>query len=164
MSRGGDRGLLLTRKTILTILLVGVVVVLLLLSVLLSNLPKGGPTGNGSAEYFTDTVTKIVDGDTLYVGDVKIRLVLVDTPEVGENGFEEATHFAASLCPVGSNATVDQDDDQLYDQYGRMLAVVYCGGKNLNAELLEGGHAVILTQYCDESEFGDQEWAREYGC
>ncbi len=164
MSRGGDRGLPLSRKTISTIILVGVVVVLLLLSVLLSNLPEGGTPGNGSPEYFEGPVTKIVDGDTLYVGNVKIRLVLVDTPEVGENGFEEATQFAASLCPVGSNATVDQDDDQLYDRYGRMLAVVYCGGKNLNEELLEGGHAVILTQYCDESEFGDQEWAREYGC
>ena len=164
MNRGGDRRPLLARKTTLTILLVGVVVVLLLLSVLLSDPPDGGTPGNGSAEYFEGPVTKIVDGDTLYVGNVKIRLVLVDTPEVGENGFEEATQFAAGLCPVGSNATVDQDDDQLYDRYGRMLAVVYCGGKNLNEELLEEGHAVILTQYCDESEFGDQKWARDYGC
>ncbi len=118
----------------------------------------------GSAACFNDTVTKIVDGDTLYVGDVKVRLVLVDTPEVGEVGYEEATQFAGSLCPVGSEAWVDQDDGQLYDAYGRMLAVVYCGGKNLNEELLEGGYAVILTRYCDESEFGGEGWAREFGC
>ncbi|TET90867.1 MAG: hypothetical protein E3J35_04305, partial [Methanomassiliicoccales archaeon] len=122
--------------------------------------PENGTPCLGQAECFNDTVTKIVDGDTLYVGDVKVRLALVDTPEVGEVGYEEATQFAGSLCPVGSEAWVDQDDRQLYDAYGRMLAVVYCGGKNLNEELLEGGYAVILTRYCDESEFGGEGWAR----
>lgn len=42
------------------------------------------------------------------------------------------------MVAVGSEAWVDQDDWQLYDGYGRMMAVVYCGGKNLNEELLEG--------------------------
>ena len=127
-------------------------------------LSEDGSPCLGSAACFNGTVTKIVDGDTLYVGDVKIRLALVDTPEVGEVGYEEASQFAGSLCPVGSEARVDQDDRQLYDAYGRMLAVVYCGGKNLNEELLEGGYAVILTRYCDESEFGGEGWAKEGGC
>lgn len=164
MSRGGSLDSLVVKVIIMTAIIVGAIVVLLLLSFPPSNLWGDGGLCSGSAECFEDTVTKIVDGDTLYVGDVKIRLALVDTPEVGEDGFEEATQFAKNLCPVGSNATVDQDDEQLYDWYGRMLAVVYCDGKNLNEELLEKGHAVILTQYCDESEFGNQAWAREYGC
>jgi endonuclease YncB( thermonuclease family) len=175
MSRGGTRGRLLVSDMVLIIILVGIVVGLLLVSVL-SPIPRdeGSPPGNGneenegpclgSADCFEDDVTKVVDGDTLYVGGIKIRLSLVDTPESGQSGFEEARNFVINLCPVGSIALVDQDDYQLYDNYGRMLAVVYCGGKNLNKELLEEGHAVILTQYCDDSEFEDQKWARDYGC
>jgi len=45
-----------------------------------------------------------------------------------------------------------------------MIAVVYCGGKNLNYELLKSGHAVILTHYCDLSEFRGETWAVEFGC
>ena len=131
--------------------------------------PEGGPsTGGtsckGSAQCIKGEVTKIVDGDTLYIGDLKIRLALVNTPEVGEAGYDGAKNFTASLCPVGTQATADQDDKQLKDQYNRTIAVVYCGGKNLNEELLKSGHAVMLTQLCDESEFESESWAREYGC
>lgn len=126
--------------------------------------PEEGTDCRGSADCLKGEVTKVVDGDTLYIGDVKIRLALVNTPEVGEPGYDDAKNFTASLCPVGSQATADQDDLQLQDTYGRMLAVVYCGGKNLNQELLEYGHAVILTQYCTESEFGNDSWATAYGC
>ncbi len=161
---------------VLIVLLMIIVVGFFLVVVLPPTTPNGGsPTGNGaqpengnpcmgSADCFEDDVTKIVDGDTIYVGGIKIRLSLVDTPEFGESGFEEAKQFVSDLCPVGSIALVDQDDYQLYDSYGRMLAVVHCGGKNLNKELLEEGHAIILTQYCEDSEFEDQKWARDYGC
>lgn len=164
MHRGGDLGSLLTREWMLVAFLISVIAILALSSILLSNPPEEKALCSGSAECFEGTVTRIVDGDTLYVDDIKIRLALVDTPEEGEEGYEEASQFAESLCPVGSQAMVDQDDWQLYDRYGRMLAVVHCGEKNLNKELLDEGHAFILTRYCDESEFGNQEWARDYGC
>ena len=170
MRRGGTKRRLLISDFALIIILVGIVVGLLLVSVLPpAPTNEGDQPGNGnpclgSADCFEDDVTKIVDGDTIYVGGIKIRLSLVDTPESGQSGFEEAKEFVSNLCPVGSNALVDQDDYQLYDNYGRMLAVVYCGGKNLNKELLEEGHAVILTQYCDDSEFENQKWARDFGC
>ena len=118
----------------------------------------------GTAECFEGEVERIVDGDTLYVEGVKIRLSLVDTPESGEAGFWEAKDFVEYLCPEGSQATVDQDDWQLEDNYGRMLAVVHCNGKNLNEELLDGGYGEILTYYCDLSEFGGETWARRHGC
>ncbi len=175
MRRGGTGHRILLSDMVLIIILVGIVVGLLLVSVIPpAPQNEGGTPGNGneenegpclgSADCFEDDVTKIVDGDTLHVGGIKIRLSLVDTPESRESGFQEAKDFVSNLCPVGSNALVDQDDYQLYDSYGRMLAVVYCGGKNLNKELLKEGHAVILTQYCDDSEFEDQKWARDYGC
>jgi len=118
----------------------------------------------GTAGCLKGDVTKVVDGDTLEIDGTRIRLALVDTPEFDEAGFEDANNFTANLCPIGSQATVDQDDLQLEDSFGRMIAVVYCNGKNLNEELLKNGHAVILTQHCAESEFGNDSWARDYGC
>ncbi|MCJ2556751.1 MAG: thermonuclease family protein [Candidatus Thermoplasmatota archaeon] len=141
------------------------VVTFVVVSMIISVIPAPEPQEHGGAgENIEGEVTRIVDGDTLYIDDVKIRLALVDAPEYGETGYDEAKDFAADICPEGSQATADQDDWQLEDEYGRMIAVVYCGGKNLNYELLKSGHAVILTQYCAVSEFGDETWAVEYGC
>src|SRR3989442_9475573 len=82
-----------------------------------SSSPSGNPTGNtphckGTAACFTDTVTYIVDGDTLDVGSTRIRLALVNSPEVGEPGYTEAKQFTAQTCPVGSQALVDEDEDR----------------------------------------------------
>lgn len=118
----------------------------------------------GTAECFTGTVTKVVDGDTLDVGNTRVRLALVNTPERGEAGYSEATAFTSLLCPVGSTVLVDEDDGQTSGSYGRMVAKVFCGGRILNAELLYGSYAEILKQYCSVSEFAGESWAKEYGC
>lgn len=112
----------------------------------------------------TESVTQIVDGDTIYTANYKIRLSLTNTPEKGELGFQEATLFTAMHCPVGSMITVDQDDLQPVDVYGRILGKVYCEGGVINEMLLSNGHANILTQYCDTSEFSGENWAQSYGC
>lgn len=118
----------------------------------------------GTALCITDKIIKIVDGDTIYIKNYKIRLSLTNTPEKDETGFSEATSFTSKLCPVGSTITVDQDDKQKNDAYGRVVAKVTCSGKNLNAELLENGYAVILKQYCSKSEFAFESWAKKFGC
>ncbi|MFH0889898.1 MAG: thermonuclease family protein [Candidatus Aenigmatarchaeota archaeon] len=118
----------------------------------------------GNAECFSSTVERIVDGDTLVIGNKTIRLVLVNAPEKGEEGGDEATNFTSSLCPIGSTAIVDEDDKQTKGSYGRTVAVVYCNNKNLNSALLENGFGYIFTEYCDSSEFGREPWAKKYGC
>jgi micrococcal nuclease len=118
----------------------------------------------GTALCITEKVTKIVDGDTLYTTNYKIRLSLTNTPEKDEPGFQEATLFTAMLCPVGSMITVDQDDLQPVDNYGRILGKVYCEGGVINEYLLSNGHANILSQYCSTSEFSGENWAQSYGC
>ena len=119
---------------------------------------------SGSAACFSGIVTRIVDGDTLAVNGITLRLALVNSPERGEGGFDKATAFTASLCPEGSVAFVDEDDGQRSGSYGRMIALVYCEGGNINEKLLTSENALILTQYCDESEFAMQEWALRNGC
>jgi micrococcal nuclease len=121
-------------------------------------------TCQGTALCITGKVTQIVDGDTIYLKYYKIRLSLTDTPEKGEKGFKEATSFTKKLCPIGSTITVDQDDKQKKDVYGRVLGKVFCSGKVLNSELLYNGHANISVQYCAKSEFSKETWAQKYGC
>lgn len=118
----------------------------------------------GKARCFNGTITKNIDGDTLVVGDTKIRLALVNTPEFYQRGYSTSKAFTANLCKKGSTAIVDQDDSQLTDKYGRMVAVVYCQGKNLNKELLENKQASVTKKYCKVSEFGTETWAHAYGC
>ena len=119
---------------------------------------------SGNAKCITGMVENIVDGDTLYIDGIKIRISLTDTPEIGDKGYSEATEFTKSLCPEGSVAQVDQDDLQLYDKFNRMLGKVTCSGKILNSELLYNNHAKISTQYCITSEFSKESWAQQYGC
>lgn len=119
---------------------------------------------SGNALCISDKITSIIDGDTIYLKHYKIRLSLVNTPEKNQLGFDDATAFTSSICPIGSTVIVDQDDGQPYDQFGRMVAKITCGDKVLNEELLHNGHAKILTQYCAVSEFSTEVWALDYGC
>lgn len=119
---------------------------------------------SGSALCQKDTVTKIIDGDTIDTEQYRIRLALVDTPEKYESGFLAATSFTSNLCPIGSIISIDQDDGQKIDKYGRMVAKVTCSNTNLNEVLLENKHASIVTQYCSISEFSSESWAKRFGC
>ncbi len=119
-------------------------------------------TCGGKAACITDTVTKIVDGDTLDIGETRIRLALVNTPEIGEQGYEEATEFTSNLCPIGSVALIDEDDGQTEGSFGRMIAKVYCGEKILNEQLLKEGLASIYGSFCNVSEFARESWAVLY--
>lgn len=123
------------------------------------------------ATALTGTVTRVIDGDTLQIDrETTIRLALVDTPERGQPGYEEAASFTRLKCPVGSTVVYDADDGQKQGSYGRLIAMVWCTGYNTNAAvplnelLLAHGHAEIDGRHCSASEFGDDEWALRGGC
>src|SRR6266704_3270244 len=125
-----------TAVAVIVVLATVLVAAILVYSYLPKSSPSGSSSGNapgnnpqckGTAACFADAVTYIVDGDTLDVGSTRIRLALVNTPEVGEPGYAGAKQFTAQTCQVGSQALVDQDDGQTGGSYGRMVALVYCG-------------------------------------
>jgi endonuclease YncB( thermonuclease family) len=118
----------------------------------------------GLAACFSGPVTRITDGDTLDVSGERVRLVLVDAPERATRFGPAATAFLRELCPPGSPALVDQDDLQQTDDYGRMLAVVWCGEKRVNEALIRAGHARLYERFCRQSEFGIELWAIALGC
>lgn len=107
-------------------------------------------------------VNHVVDGDTLDINDIRIRLALIDTPERGQEGYMESKEFVKNLC-LNKKGEVDIDDGQRRgDRYGREIGVVYCDGINLNNALVENNLTKIYKEYCDISEFSDEKWAKPY--
>jgi Staphylococcal nuclease homologue len=103
-------------------------------------------------------VTMVVDGDTLDINGTRIRLALVDTPERGQPGFDQAKKFVESVC-LGKTGELDVDSGQRRgDRYGREVGVVYCDGVNTNEKLMTGNLARILVEFCDISEFSNENW------
>jgi endonuclease YncB( thermonuclease family) len=103
-------------------------------------------------------VTKVVDGDTLDINGIRIRLALVDTPEINQPGYDRAREFVESLC-LGKKGELDVDGGQRRgDRYGREVGVVYCDGINMNDKLMSNNLARILVQFCDITEFANQNW------
>ena len=144
------------KKRIIIILIPLVFLLVFLLYFQLGNKCKG------FALCFEGEVERVIDGDTLKISGYTVRLSLVDTPERGEEGFKEAKEFTENLCPVGSRALVDQDDGQRFDAYRRLVGVVYCNGKNLNAELILNGLGRVDERFCLRSEFSGEEWAKDF--
>ncbi|MFQ5781922.1 MAG: thermonuclease family protein [Nitrosopumilus sp.] len=126
--------------------------------------PTQGPTCSGTARCVTGTVTRIIDGDTLKVDNQPIRFALSSAPELDEFDGGEARNLIDNRCPPGSLATVDEDDGQPGGSYGRIIAVVYCNGYNLNSELLDANLGYIPPGFCVNSEFADEPWAIKHGC
>jgi len=109
--------------------------------------PSAAPaTGIPSAA--TPAIVEYVhDGDTLFLDDGrKVRLLGINTPEIGENAEcygDESTALLRQLLPEGSTVWVLADVEPL-DQYGRSLLFVYTDDAvNVNLELLELGAAEV---------------------
>lgn len=119
---------------------------------------------SGNADCIMGTVTNVIDGDTIEVDGIRIRLALTSTPELSEEYGIEAKQFTSEFCPIGSDALVDEDDMQTGGSYGRTIGKVYCEGEILNSALLENGLADIDERFCSTSEFSSEGWAKKYGC
>lgn len=123
-------------------------------------------TCQGFSGCFEGTVTKVVDGDTLDINNIRIRLALVNTPETNQDGYFQAKQFVESNCGIGTHAMVDEDDGQKAGSYGRMIGLVFCErlDPSLNKAILTSGNAEVLAQFCGVSEFSTKDWAQQYGC
>jgi endonuclease YncB( thermonuclease family) len=71
----------------------------------------------------TYVVTRVVDGDTIELGNgATVRIVGIDTPEVGQCGYEPASNHMADLVLGKSVRLAVSDEDT--DRYGRLLRYV----------------------------------------
>ncbi len=129
-----------------------------------SNLSESTENCSGTARCITGIVTKVTDGDTINVDNQAVRFALASAPELDEVNGTESRNFIDEICPVGSFATVDEDDEQTEGSYGRILGAIYCNGANLNSELLDSGLGYLSSGFCSSSEFSNSEWAIKHGC
>lgn len=118
----------------------------------------------GTAQCFEGTVNKIIDGNSILVGDQSVRFSLSSAPQLKGFGGVDARDFLETLCPVGSTVTVDEDDGQIIGVYGRLVGLVYCDEIILNQEILDANIAYLETRFCDSSEFANTTWAIKHGC
>jgi micrococcal nuclease len=96
--------------------------------------------------------------EAIIYGIQRVRLVGINTPEIGEEGYKEAKEFVSTTC-WGEAIKLDVDDMKQYDTYYRILAVVYVNDTNLNEKLVREGYAEVM--YIPPSEFDSREWENE---
>ncbi len=123
---------------------------------LLGAVPWAAPLAGVCATTHVDEwvqVRHVIDGDTVVLVDGrKLRLIGVDTPELGYGGNPheafavQARDVLTVMLSKHQNTLGLRFDPQRRDHYGRVLAHGYLGdGVNVSATLLAKGLAVQLT-------------------
>jgi len=85
-------------------------------------------------------VSKVIDGDTIELSNgEKIRLLGINAPEINEPLGEEAKEFLSEM--VEGKKVYLEKDLRLRDEFGRLLAFIFVGDKNINLELVRSGLA-----------------------
>ncbi len=105
------------------------------------------PVGAGS-----DVTSRfVIDGDTLELVDGRrVRLLGIDTPEIGRRG-KPSEPFAQAARTRLEQLTLDSRlrmhvGEQVQDRYGRTLAHLFAAdGRNIEAQLLEEGLGFALV-------------------
>lgn len=92
----------------------------------------------------TAVVTRIIDGDTVEMEGVgRVRLIGVDTPERGEECFDEATAYLRGR--VGGQTVRYRPQREREDRYDRALLDLFRGGELINLDIAQAGWGEALT-------------------
>jgi endonuclease YncB( thermonuclease family) len=94
-------------------------------------------------------VVDVTDGDTITVrtenqGEKTIRLSGIDCPETFQLHGNEAKRFTASKLQDRRVRVLPLT----VDEYGRIVAVVFVNGENINEQLVAHGHGWVYRKYC----------------
>ena len=96
---------------------------------------------------------RVIDGDTIYIGDTKIRLHGIDAPEMKQTcrtskGKEQMCGVLAKQAlerlVKGQDVTCKGDTR---DRYKRLIAVCYVGQLNINEQMVADGWALAYRRY-----------------
>lgn len=100
-------------------------------------------------------IVGVTDGDTVRVTiegqEVKIRLYGIDAPESGQ-AFGKASHQTLKQITTGRKISIKVLDR---DRYGRLVALVFADGSNVNEAMVVSGYAWVYPQYCTQSFCGE---------
>jgi len=122
-----------------------------------------GQAGAAGAVQTIAGPARVIDGDTLDVAGQRIRLEGIDAPETGQicttaTGASWSCGLAAAAALRKMTEAKDVAcDSRGTDKYGRMLAVCYEDGAEINAELVRGGFAWAFIRYSQDYVFAEGE-------
>ena len=112
---------------------------------------------------FASHVT-VVDGDTIKLGDVKIRFSGIDAPEINQTCIASEGKVACGkiskdilLTKVTNNKISCTDEGK--DFYGRVLGECFVNGESLSSYLVREGFAFAYRKYSDKYIL-DEEYAK----
>jgi micrococcal nuclease len=131
-------------------IILNTLVILILLTYIILN-----KTQNVYVTYFS-----CIDGDTfklIFEGEVKtIRLLAVDTPETvhptkkDEYYGKESSDYTCNLIKNSKQIKLEFDNNSdLEDKYGRLLAWVFVDNELLQSKLVIGGYAKVAYLYAE---------------
>ena len=94
----------------------------------------------------------VIDGDTIEIRGQRVRLFGIDSPEsaqlcqAGQKPYRCGQQAALVLADrIGERTVRCQERDK--DRYGRVVAVCYVGGEDLDRWMVEQGLAVAFRKY-----------------
>ena len=122
-------------------------------------------------------IPKIVDGDTVYINNYKIRLEGIDAPEMKQKCKKEKLKISSIIgytfyenyhCGEHSKQSLEAKVKGsnikcisfTKDRYKRYLARCFKGKINLNQWMVRNGHAVAYRRYSKEY-IPDEDFAKE---
>ena len=112
---------------------------------------------------FASHVT-VVDGDTIKLGDIKIRFSGIDAPEINQTCLASEGKVACGkisknllIKKVTNNKISCTDEGK--DIYGRVLGECFVNGESLSRYLVREGFAFAYRKYSDKF-ISDEEYAK----
>ncbi len=104
---------------------------------------------------------KIIDGDTIKIGETTIRIYGIDAPEFGQEcvdrygkSYRCGQHAKAALTNLIKHRKL-KCDVRAEDDYFRKISVCYADGKDIGEWMIENGQAWAFVKY--SSDYIDQE-------
>ena len=116
-----------------------------------------------SNNLFASHVT-VIDGDTIRLGDVKIRFSGIDAPEINQTCVASEGKVACGkisrdlLIEKVTNNKISCTDEGK-DFYGRVLGECFVNGESLSSYLVREGFAFAYRKYSDKY-IEDEEYAK----
>ena len=115
---------------------------------------------------YADQLT-VTDGDTIRIGEERIRFSGIDAPELKQTCLYQEIEF--NCGEFSKNLLIEKISNQEVncireskDQYGRTLAECFVGKESLSSYLVREGYAFAYRKYSDKF-IADEEYAQSKG-
>lgn len=149
------------KKTRMSLKISTTIIVILLISVSGLGCIDEKTASDSHFEKSYKIVSTVIDGDTVRLEDgQKVRLLGINTPEMGQPHYEEAKNRLKEL--IEGKTVILEKDVEDKDMYGRLLRYIYCDDLFVNFEMIREGYAHVYiifpnTRYSIEFEKAEKE-------